>query len=80
MRKISFGESVEKLGFGLAVVTHYEELSKEFFEKLTFDEWVWVYNQSLSGSDLQKLALKKISEISKKIDELIPIHKNVLSD
>ena len=61
---MDFERLKQKVGFGLAVVISKEAkaLSEEFFNSLTFDQWLSVYQRASSGSELEKTALTKMSE------------------
>ena len=56
--------------FGLAVELLYEQLT-------TFDQWLEVYNYSESGSELEKLAFQKMSELAETFEQWLEVSSRV---
>jgi len=76
---MNFQELEEKVGFGLAVVIFQKKLLQDSFEKLTFDQWLEVYNEAPAGSELKKTALAKMSEKERTFDQWLEVYNVALS-
>jgi hypothetical protein len=78
---MNFQELEEKVGFGLAVVILNEKatLGGDFFDNLSFDQWVEVYNRAPLGSELEQTALTKISEKAETFDQWMKVYNEAPS-
>ncbi len=65
---------LSKKDFGLAVVVFQKKLPQDFFERLTFEQWLRVYDKALSGSKLEKTALRKVSESAKTFEQWLRVY------
>ena len=78
---MSFQKLERKVGFGLAVAifNQKDDLSSDFFDNLSFDQWLEVYNRAPSGSELKQTALAKMSEKAETFDQWLKVYYKVPS-
>ena len=73
---MKFNELVEKVGIGLAVVIAYNKLSEDFFDKLSFEQWLSVYENAPAGSALKETALVKMAETAQTFEQWLAVYEN----
>lgn len=79
-KKLTFNETVKETGLGLAVIIFQDKLQKKFWDKLTFDQWVQIFRQVPSDSNLKNTALTKMLELASTFEHWHRIYKKHLLD
>ncbi len=70
-----FDVLVKKIGFGNAVIKTEEKLSNRFFEKLSSEEWLYIFDRAVPYSELKTRAVKELKKCVTGVEGWVYIYK-----